>query len=387
MFKPFLMQFKDNSNNEDTFNKIEIMLTPVNINDFETIAKDKLLPEIYDFCRGGANDEITLAENRRAYDRIKLLPKVLTNVENQNLSIELFSRQLSSPIMIAPTGLQGIITPEGENATARAAKAANIVMALSMMSNFSLEEVSQANHHSLWFQLYLCQDKHITKSLVHRASKAGYTALIVTVDTVALGKRERDLRNQFNLSQNLQAKNLLEYGLGEIFEKQEGSSIANHSKKVFKTAISWQDIEWLQEITDLPIIIKGILNPEDAALAIQYGVSGIIVSNHGGRQLDTTPATIDILPEIAATVEQKVKLFIDGGIRRGTDIIKALALGADAVLIGRPILWGLAVGGEQGALKVIDILKEELELAMTLCGFSSITEVKKYGKNLIYSNS
>ena len=222
--------------------------------------------------------------------------------------------------------------------------------------------------------------------MVHRASKVGCTALIVTVDTIALGKRERDLRNQFNLSHNLQAKNLLNYGLGQIFENQEGSSVANHSKKVFKTAISWQDIEWLKEITDLPVIIKGILNPEDAALAIQHGVSGIVVSNHGGRQLDTTPATIDILPEIAATVEQKIKLFIDGGIRRGTDIIKALALGADAVLIGRPILWGLAAGGEKGALKVINILKEELELAMILCGFSSIAEVKKYGKKLIFSN-
>jgi isopentenyl diphosphate isomerase/L-lactate dehydrogenase-like FMN-dependent dehydrogenase len=363
------------------------MFFPVNVNEFEPLAQDKLLPEVYDFCRGGANDEITLAENRNAYDRIKLLPKVLTNRENQNLSIELFGQQLSSPIMIAPTGLPGIITSEGEKATARAAKAANIVMALSMMSNFSLEEVSQENHHSLWFQLYLCQDKYITESLVQRVKKASYTALIVTVDTIALGKRERDLRNQFNLDQNLQARSLLEYGLGEIFKKQEGSSIANHSKKVFKTAISWQDLEWLKEITDLPIIIKGILNPEDAALAIQHGVSGIIVSNHGGRQLDTTPATIDILPEIAATVEQKVKLFIDGGIRRGTDILKALALGADAVLIGRPILWGLAVGGEQGALKVINILQEELELAMTLCGFSSIAAVKKYGKELIYSNS
>lgn len=362
------------------------MFSSVNVNEFEILAQDKLSPEVYDFCRGGANDEITLAENRQAYNRIKLLPRVLTNLENLTLSMELFGQQLSSPIMIAPTGLQGAITSEGEKATARAAKVANIIMVLSMMSNFSIEEVSQEKHHSLWFQLYLCQEKQITESLVHRASQAGYKALIVTVDTIALGKRERDLRNQFSLPQNLQARNLSKYGLGEMFNKEEGSSVANHSKKVFKTAISWEDIEWLQEITDLPIIIKGILNPADAALAVQHGVSGIIVSNHGGRQLDTTPATIDILPEIAATVEQKVKLFIDGGIRRGTDIIKALALGADAVLIGRPILWGLAVGGEQGALQVINILKEELELAMLLCGFSSIAEIKQSPKNIIHKN-
>lgn len=367
------------------------MKTPVNLNEFELLASEKLAPEIFDYYAGGANDEITLKENCLAYQKIKLLPRILANVggseallqAGRNLSLNLFGQQLSCPILIAPMGLQGAATPEGEKATAKAAKTAKTIMVLSMMSNYSLEEVSQVTNQPLWFQLYVAQDKKITESLVARAEKSGYEALIVTVDAITLGKRERDIRNEFSLPQNLQASNLLEYGLADIFSGGKDSGIVKHAQKFFKSSLSWQDIEWLKTITDLPIIIKGIMHPEDAALATESGVAGIIVSNHGGRQLDTVPATIEVLPEIAKIVNHKIKLFIDGGIRRGTDVLKALVLGADAVFIGRPILWGLAVDGEKGASKVMEILKQELDIAMALCGYSSILDLKAKGNSIL----
>lgn len=355
----------------------------INLNDFQLLASHKLPLQVYDYYAGGANDEVTLQDNRHAYEKIKLQPRILANVSDQNLTINLFGQELSCPILIAPMGLQGAATPEGEKATAKAAKAAKTIMALSMMSNYSLEEVSEVTNQPLWFQLYVAQDKKITQSLVARAEKSGYTALIVTVDAITLGKRERDIRNQFSLPQHLQASNLLEYGLANIFSDAKESGIVKHAQKFFKSSLSWQDIEWLKSITDLPIIIKGIMHPEDAALAIEYGVNGIIISNHGGRQLDTVAATVDVLPEIAKIINQKIKLFIDGGIRRGTDVLKALILGADAVFIGRPILWGLAVDGEKGAFKVMEILREELDTAMALCGYSSILELKEKGNSVL----
>lgn len=356
----------------------------INVDEFETLAREKLPREVYEYYVGGANDEITLRENRIAYERIKLRPRVLANVSHRDLSTNILGQYLSSPIMISPMGFQGAATPDGEKATVRAAKAAEIIMTLSMMSNVSLEDVIKETIHPLWFQLYICKDRKITESLVKRAENAGYAALVLTVDTIVLGKRERDIRNQFRLPSNLSAKNLLDSSLGDISCETQGSSLTVYTRKVLDESISWKDVKWLRGITNLPIIIKGIIRSEDASLALEYGASGIIVSNHGGRQLDTTPATIDVLPEIVDVVNKRAEVFIDGGIRRGTDIVKAIALGADAVFIGRPILWGLAVNGEQGVYQVIEILKQELDLAMALCGYSSILELKENGRNLLY---
>lgn len=355
-----------------------------NLDEFEVLAKQKLSPEIYDYYAGGANDEVTLRENRSDYNSIKLCPRVLANVGSRDLSTTVLGQELSSPIMISPMGFQGAATADGELATVRVAQAFKTIMTLSTMSNVLLEDAIKITTQPLWFQLYIYKDRKITESLVKRAEYSGYKALVLTVDTPTLGKRERDVKNGFRLPKNLIASNLSDTGLENVSLDVQGSSIEAYTNQMFDESISWEDVEWLKSITTLPIVIKGLTRPQDAALAIEHGVSAIVVSNHGGRQLDTTPSTISLLPEIASFVDGRLEVFIDGGIRRGTDIVKAIALGADAVFLGRPILWGLAVDGEKGASRVMEILSQELDLAMTLCGYSSIVDIKKDAENLVH---
>ena len=229
----------------------------------------------------------------------------------------------------------------------------------------------------MWFQLYVYKDRGITASLVHRASAAGCKAIVVTVDAPVLGRRERDIRNHFQLPPGLSVKNLMPAGLEEFPEAAAGSGLAAYISSVIDPALTWKDIEWLCSLTNLPILIKGLIHPDDARQAVECGASGVVVSNHGGRQLDTAQATIEALPQIIDVVAGRIEVFIDGGIRRGTDVIKAIALGAKAVLLGRPILWGLALDGDQGVIRVLNLLRNELDVSMALCGCTCIGEIKR----------
>jgi 4-hydroxymandelate oxidase len=347
----------------------------INLSDFETQARDKLTQLAYDYYASGAWDEITLRENHSAYDRIKLYPRMLIDVSQRDLTTTILNQKVSMPILIAPTAFHRLAHPEGEIATARAASAAGTIMTLSTLSNSAVEEVAQAANGSLWFQLYVYKDRGATKDLVQRVEATGCKALMLTVDAPLLGRRERDVRNRFQLPPGLSVKNMTAAGMHEVAGDETDSGLAAYVSKLINPGMTRRDVEWLKSITRLPILIKGILRADDALKAIDSGVAGIVISNHGGRQLDTAPATIEALPKIAEAVNDRIEILIDGGIRRGIDVLKAIALGAKAVLIGRPILWGLAVDGEQGVSRVLNLLRAEFDLAMALCGCRSIADI------------
>lgn len=355
----------------------------INVSDFELAARNKLSHMAYDYYSSGANDEITLHENCAAYKRVFLKYRVLVDVSRRNLTTEVLGNEISMPILIAPTAFQGMAHPDGEIATARAAGSCNTIMILSTFSNTNVEDVVKASTHSIWFQLYVYKDREVTRHLIERAEVAGCKALVLTVDAPCLGVRERDVRNKFKLPEGLYVKNLLPEGK-ELLPEKNTSGIASYVSEYFDPSLSWKDIEWIKSKTNLPLIIKGISCAEDALLSLEHGADCIVVSNHGGRQLDTCRATIDVLPEVTDAIQNKVEIFIDGGIRRGTDILKAIAFGAKAVLVGRPVIWGLAVDGEKGVKSVLMILRDELDLAMALCGCDSI---EKINKELIVSRS
>ncbi|MDQ3517524.1 MAG: alpha-hydroxy-acid oxidizing protein, partial [Gemmatimonadota bacterium] len=281
-----------------------------------------------------------------------------------------------------PMAFQRLAHPDGELATARAAARAGWGMILSTLSTTPVEEVSAATNAPLWFQLYVFKDREMTRALVERAERAGCSALVLTVDTPVLGRRERDVRNHFHLPADVSIAHTMPGGMQKLPEVDDDSGLAAHAHSMLDAAVTWRDIDWLRSFTTLPVLLKGILRADDARLAVENGVAGIIVSNHGGRQLDTAVASIRALPEIAQAVAGEVEILVDGGIRRGTDIVKALALGARAVLLGRPVLWGLALNGEEGVTLVMEMLRDELDLAMALCGCRSIGEL---GADLIAS--
>jgi 4-hydroxymandelate oxidase len=267
--------------------------------------------------------------------------------------------------------------PLGEIATAQAAEANETLMVLSSLSTTSPEEVAASTKGPLWFQLYIYKDRNLTKNVVERVEELGYKALCITVDAPLLGRRERDVRNRFSLPDGLRIATVGDYLEKSMAENSKNSSLNVYFASLLDQSVTWKDIEWIRSISKLPIIVKGIHRPDDAIKAIEHGIDGIVVSNHGARQLDTVPATIDLLPSISNAVNGKLEIFLDGGIRRGTDVIKAIALGARAVLIGRPILWGLAVDGGNGASAVLRLIKDETDLAMALCGISKISEANK----------
>lgn len=351
-------------------------MTPVNIFDFEHIAKEKLTKMAYDYYSSGADDEITLRENCDAYKKIFLKYRVLVDVSKRDLSTEVFGQKISMPLMIAPTAFHKMAHTEGEAAVARASGAADTIMILSTLSNSDVEEVVKASSGSVWFQLYVYKEREVTREIILRAESAGCKAIVLTVDAPVLGTRERDVRNKFNLPEGLYVKNLLPAGKENIPELND-SGLSAYVQQHLDPSLSWKDIEWLKSITKLPLIIKGIACKEDALLSVKNGADGIVVSNHGGRQLDTCRATIDVLPEVAEAVQGKTEIFLDGGIRRGTDIIKALALGAKAVLVGRPVIWGLAADGEEGVRTVLEIFRKELDVAMALCGVDTVSKINK----------
>lgn len=352
----------------------------LNVHDFEKAAKLLLSQGAYGYYVSGAGDEKTLHNNRLAFDRILLKNRILANHPQHDLQVTLFGKKSSMPIFIAPSAGHQMAHQEGEVATARAAHYHKTTMILSTLSNLPLEEVRTATSSPLWFQLYIYKDRALTESLVRRIEKAGYEALVLTADAPYLGRRERDLRNDFHLPTHLTFSNALDLAI-QIDSHQ---SFSDYFNTLIADDLSWKDVVWLRSITSLPLIIKGITHPQDAKIALSEGVDGIICSNHGGRQLDSQIATIQALPDIMAVVENNMPVLIDGGIRHGTDIFKALALGASAVLIGRPILWGLAVDGEHGVNQVLTLLKNELSQVMGLCGFDCIADVQLRGKDNLY---
>ena len=348
-------------------------MTPLTLDDYEAIARDRLERSAYDYYAGGAGDERTLAANRDAFSRIPLRPRVLVDVSAIEPGTTVLGTPIDFPVMLAPTAFNRLACDEGEKAAARAARAAGTIMIGSTLSTCPLEEVAQAAG-PMWFQLYVYKDRALTQDLVARAESAGYRALVLTVDTPLLGRRYRDVRNRFALPDGLSMRNF-EAAMTDACRWGQHSSFAAYVHELFDATLSWDAVAWLRAQTGLPVLVKGILTGDDARRAVDAGVSGIIVSNHGGRQLDGAPASIEALPEVVNAVAGSLEVLVDGGIRRGTDVLKSLALGARAVCIGRPYLWGLAAGGEDGVRDVLRILREELALAMALSGRPTIASI------------
>jgi 4-hydroxymandelate oxidase len=347
----------------------------VNLYDFEAAALARLPRPIRDYYCGGANDEITLERNRAAYEAIPIHYRVLRDVSERDLSTSVLGIPLSMPIGIAPTACHELAHPDGELATARAAGAAGTLMILSTLANCPMEEVSRAATGPLWFQLYIYRDRGVTRELIRRAEAAGCRAIVLTADAPVGGMRERDVRNQFRFPEGIVVRNLLPSAGSIAGLDHSNRTAAEYINAMFDPAISWKDLDWLAAQTKLPVLVKGLVRADDALRAREHGAKGVVVSNHGGRQLDTSPATIEVLESIITAVDGRIEVLIDGGVRRGTDVLKALALGARAVLIGRPVLWGLAVDGERGVSSVLEILRRELDVAMALAGCCNVEEI------------
>ncbi|HSC08812.1 MAG TPA: alpha-hydroxy acid oxidase [Steroidobacteraceae bacterium] len=347
---------------------------PVNLYDFEAAALARLPRPTRDYYCGGANDEITLERNRAAYEAIPIHYRVLRDVSHRDLSTSVLGIPLSMPIVVAPTACHQLAHPDGELATARAAGAAGTLMMISTLANYAMEDISRVATGPLWFQLYVYRDRGVTLELLQRAAAAGCRAIVLTVDAPVGGQRERDVRNDFCLPEGIVLRNLLPAGRSFAGLEDKGSAAA-YINAMFDPSISWRDLDWLAVHTQLPVLVKGLVRADDAVRAREHGAQGVIVSNHGGRQLDTSPATIEVLESITTAIDGRIEVLIDGGVRRGTDVLKALALGARAVLVGRPILWGLAVDGEPGVRRVLDILRQELDVAMALAGCCSVDEI------------
>jgi 4-hydroxymandelate oxidase len=345
---------------------------PITLDDFEEAARGLLPRMIFDYFAGGAGDEWTLRENRRAFDRWVLRPRVLVDVSHVDLSTSVLGQPLPFPILLAPTAFQRMAHPDGELATARAAASLDTVMVLSTIATVSLEDVA-ATGVKRWFQLYVLKDRDLTAELVKRAHLSGYSAVVLTVDAPLLGRRMRDERNLFTLPPGMGLANLEGTGL----PVSGGSGLSSFFLERHDPSVNWESLAWLRSLSPMPLVLKGIVTAEDASLAVEAGVDAIVVSNHGGRQLDGAPAALDVLPEVVGAVADRIEVLVDGGIRRGTDVLKALALGARAVLVGRPYLWGLAVDGEAGVRRVLELLRDELLLAMILAGQPSVAGVSR----------
>ena len=324
------------------------------VDDFEPVARERLPHDVYGYFAGGAGDEWTLAENRRAFERWVIRPRMLTNAFPPDPSTELLGSRLAMPILVAPWAYQRMAHPDGELATARAAARAGTIMVVSTTTHEYLEDVASASNGPKWWQLYVFTDRGLTTEMLERVEASGFLAICFTVDFPVAGLRHRDSRSGFEMPVGLP-----------------------HDELVFDPDITWDDLSWIREQAHLPLLVKGIMTAEDARLAVDAGADGIVVSNHGARQLDHVAATITVLPEIVEAVGGRVPVLVDGGIRRGTDAFIALALGASAVLVGRAVAWGLAVDGEEGVVSVLRILRDELENAMSLAGAPTVADITR----------
>jgi isopentenyl diphosphate isomerase/L-lactate dehydrogenase-like FMN-dependent dehydrogenase len=333
----------------------------INVADFEEAARARLDPGAYAYFAGGAGDEHTLRANSAAYARWELRPRVLVDVSEVSTATTVLGTEVSMPLLVAPTAFQRLADPEGELATARAAAAAGTVMCVSTLSSVSPAELAAAAPGApQWFQLYWSRDRGFTGELVDAVVEAGFRALVLTVDLPVAGRRERDLREAFVLPDDLPVPNL------PFALRRADFHTALHES--VDPSLTWRDLEWLRSRCPLPLVIKGVLTAEDALLAAEHGAAGVVVSNHGGRQLDGAPASLDVLPEVAEAVGDRIEVLMDGGVRRGADVLKALALGARGVCAGRTVIWGLAADGEEGVARVLELLRAEIELGLMLLG-------------------
>ena len=354
--------------------------TLLNLEEFESSAATALPRMVFDYFAGGAGDEVALRASRDAWERLVLRYRVLRDVSHGSLAVSVAGQDLACPLLVAPMAFQRLAHRDGELATARAAATVGAGMIVSTLATSSIEEVASVTSSPLWFQLYIYRDRGLSGALVQRAERAGCRALVLTVDSPLLGRRERDVRNGFHVPGATPIPNLTDdarHTLARADDVGRASALATFVEQNWDASISWPDLEWLRSITSLPILVKGIVRGDDARLALEHGAAGVIVSNHGGRQLDGAIPTARALPEVADAMRGAGTLLVDGGIRRGTDVLKAIALGAQAVLIGRPVLWGLALGGEDGVRRVLELLRDECSLALALSGCRTLSELTR----------
>jgi 4-hydroxymandelate oxidase len=345
------------------------------VTDLRDAARRRLAAQVWDYVEGGSGSETTVEANRVAFDDVHMWPRVLTGVSEPDLAACLLGTRSSMPVAVAPMALQRIVHPDGEMATARAAKAAGVPFTVSTMSSDTIEDVAGTGA-STWLQLYWLRDRAEVVRLVRRAEDAGCEALMLTVDVPVMARRPRDIRNQFTVPEGVEPVNLA--GRSGLRAAQPGESgLARHTTATFDPGLGWRDVEWLRSITSLPLALKGILHPDDARRALRIGVDAVIVSNHGGRQLDGAVPSLTALPAVVAAVAGQCPVLFDSGVRSGTDILKALALGAAGVLVGRPVLWGLASYGEDGVRQVLSLLRDELATAMILAGCADVASANQ----------
>ena len=344
---------------------------PINLFEFEALAEKRIPKPEWDYIAGGATDEITVERNHRAFASWALRPRVLRDISALNLSTSVLGTKVSLPVLLAPCGGHTRAHPEGERATYRAAAARGTILGVSANSATVFEELARAASGHLWLQLYPFRDRDLTKDWLRRAEDAGYEAVCVTLDSQWPPKRERNIRNNYKGSRGVN------YDRDDVPESLETDADGRPLRRERRSdpAATWKDLEWIKRQSGLPVIAKGIMTGEDVAQCVEAGVDAVIVSNHGGRHLDNTLATIEVLPEAAAAAKGRIEILLDGGIRRGADVVKALALGARAVLVGRPLFWGLAFNGDEGVGRVLDILREEIEIAMAKCGCPTVASV------------
>ena len=359
------------------------------------LARQRLPRAVFDFVDGGAEDEVTLQSNEAAFRDITLLPTPMRGTIVRDQSIELFGKRLPSPVLIGPTGLTGMLWPRGEIAAASAAAAVGTVYTMSHGATVKIEDLAAAVPGNLWMQVFPYKDRGLTEDFIQRAHGAGYQALVLTIDNQVLGQRERDVRNGFTVPSRFEIGSLIDMAFHlrwllrmarapklamANYEREGDTGVFSIGARVagwMDPSASWKEVEWLRSIWKRPLLLKGVLHPDEARRAAALGIDGIIVSNHGGRQLDIVPASIHALPAVVEAVGGKIPVLLDGGVRRGGDVVKALALGATACLIGRPHLWGVAVAGEQGVARVLEIYRSEIDRIMALCGWDSLRQINR----------
>lgn len=360
------------------------------------LARRALPRVVFDFVDGAAEDEWALRRNEAGFAELRLLPRPLNGTTVRDQSIELFGHRLQTPVLIGPTGMAGMLWPRGEALAARAAQAAGTVYTVSHGATVSMEDLArEVDAGGLWMQVFVYRDRLLTQSFVERAHAAGYRALVLTIDNQVLGARERDARNGFTVPLRWGPRTLLDFALhpGWLLRSARGPrlrfanyadagdadamSLAARIGSLLDPGLSWRDVEWLRALWDRPLLLKGVLHPDEGRRAVALGIDGLIVSNHGGRQLDAAAASIEALPAVVDAVEGRVPVLIDGGVRRGADVVKAIALGAHACLVGRPHLWGLAVAGEAGVARVLECLRTEIDRTMALCGCDRIADIDR----------